>query len=151
MLGQFLAYLGASALDAVAVPCCDNPTPQLPEWYARIATPVNFLVLLLPGFLCGFYVMSRPILVGALAALVGAFLWHWLGAHLIAQLFPARAFSGLGRFANALWVFYSPGYVAGLVVSSVCAAAAAAGAASGGYLFRNRVRPNHSLNRTVAG
>ena len=146
ILGQFVANLLASALGAFAVPCCDNPTPELPRWYANISTPIHFLELLLPAFLCGYYVKSRPIFVGTVAAGIGAFLWHWLGAHVIANLFPAWAVSGLGDFRNAFWIFVSPEFSIGLIVSAVCYAAAGAGAASGGYLLRNRVRPNLAVN-----
>ena len=135
LVGQFAANLGAGVLGAFAVPCCDDPTPQLPRWYAEIAQPVYFLPLLLPAFLCGFYVKSRPILVGTVAAALGGFLWHWLGSHILAHLFPARALSGIGQFENALLIFYSPVFVLNLAISSACYAAAAAGAASGGYLL----------------
>jgi hypothetical protein len=138
IVGQFAANLGAGVLGAFAVPCCDDPTPELPHWYAQIAQPVYFLVLLLPGFLCGYYVKSRPILVGALAAALAGFLWHWLGSHILAHLFPARAVSGIGHFENALSILSEPVFLVTLAVSSACYAAAAAGAASGGYLLRSR-------------
>jgi len=146
ILGQWVAHLFGGALGAFAVPCCDDPTPLLPRWYAEISTPIHFLVMLLPAFLCGLYANSRPILVGALAAGIGALLWHWIGGHVLANLFPARALGGMGDFKNALWVFAAPGYLATLIVSATCYAAAGAGAASGGYLLRDRVRPNTAFD-----
>ena len=137
-LGQFAAYLFSGALEAFAVPCCADPTPLLPPWYGYIATPIHFLVMLVPAFLCGLFVASRPILTGAIAAGVGAFLWHLLGAHIIANLFPERAIGGLGQFQNALWSLTSFAFLVTLAVSAICYAAAAAGAASGGFLLRSR-------------
>jgi len=136
VFGQFLFHLLASVLSALAVPCCDSTAQQLPDWYANLATPVHFAVMLLPALLCGRYVQDRPILVGTLAAGVGAFLWHWLGAHVLATFMPSRAIGGIGNFANALHVFGAPGYLAGLLISSACYAAAGACAASAGHLLR---------------
>jgi hypothetical protein len=151
ILGQFAANLLAGALGAFAIPCCDNPTPEIPSWYAYISTPIDFLVMLLPAFLCGLYAASRPIFVGTVAAGVGAFLWRWFGHYVIAQLFPAWALGGVGVFNNAFWSISSGAFVAHLIISAVCYAAVGAGAASAGYLLRSRVRPNLSLNRTGSG
>ena len=146
ILGQFLAYLLAGALAAFGVPCCDNPTPELPKWYAHVGPPIYFLVLLLPAFLCGLYVKSRPILVGAVAAGMGAFIWQWLGSHVIANLFPAWSVSRLGDFRKAFWIFVSPEFSVSLLVSAICRAAVGAGAASGGYLLRNPARADRPIN-----
>jgi len=137
-LGQFAAYFFSAMLEAFAVPCCADPTPMLPAWFAFIATPIHFLVMLAPAFLCGLIVASRPILTGAIAAAIGSFFWSLLGVHIIATLFPSRAIGGLGQFQNALWSLTSFSLVVSLAVSAACYAAAAAGAASGGFLVRNR-------------
>ena len=148
IFGQFAASFGAGLLGAFAIPCCDNPMPALPRWYSNLSVPVYFAVMLVPAFLCGLYVTARPILVAAIAAGAGKFLWSWLGAYILAQLFPARALGGLGQLQSVFWSITSLEFVATLAVSSVCYAAAGAAAASGGYLLRSRVRPNHAFNRT---
>src|ERR1700751_3602989 len=108
ILGQFVANLAEGALGAVAIPCCDNLTPDVPAWYGWVATPVHFSAILLPGFICGLYVSSRPIVVGTIAAFVSGFLWLWLRAYMLAWLFPARAISGIGQFESLIALFYSP-------------------------------------------
>jgi hypothetical protein len=150
IIGQVVVLMLTQVLGAFAVPCCDNPTPEIPKWYASIATPVHFISLLLPGFLCGFYVQRRPIFVGALAAGVGAFAWFLVGSHVIATLFPSRAVGSLGDFTNILAVLTSPQYVTGLIISAVCYAAVGGCAASAGFVLRGNVAARAmSANRAL--
>ena len=137
-LGQFVAYLAVGVLEALVIPCCDNPTPDVPRWYTLINTPAHFAAMLLPAFVCGLYVLSRPIVVGTIAAFVGRFLWQWWGNHLLAWLFPARAISGIGQFESALVILSDPFFLSITVIWCACYGAAAAGAASGGYVLRGR-------------
>ena len=51
--GQFAAWFCSGLIDAIAIPCCDNPTPAVPSWYTLAATPIRVAVYLVPGFLCG--------------------------------------------------------------------------------------------------
>ena len=44
-LGQFAAWLCSSLIAAAAIPCCDNPTPPTPAWYAFMATPIVVAVV----------------------------------------------------------------------------------------------------------
>ena len=141
ILGQCLLYFLAGVLGAWAVPCCDDPTPRIPIWYGLVLTPIHFLVMLLPAFLCGLYIQARPISVGTLAAGVGNFLWYWLGAYVLATLFPARAVGMIGDLQTALSTLVAPQWLAGMLVSAVCYAAAGAAAASGGYLLRGHSLP----------
>ena len=147
-LGQVAAYFLSAVLEAYAIPCCADPTPALPPWYAHIATPIHFLVMLAPAFLCGLFVPSRPILTGAVAAAVGSFLWFLLGAHIIATVFPSRAISGLGQFQNALWSLTSLSFVVSSTVTAACYAAAALARRAVAFLFAI-VRANPSLNMAV--
>ena len=137
-IGQFAAWLLGSVVGAAAVPCCDNPSPEIPHWYALMSMLLHTTALLLPGFLCGLLVSTRPVLVGAIAGGVGAALWYWLGSFIIANLFPVRALGGLGQLEGVIysltyWAFWSS-----LVVSSLCDAAAAAAGASAGVLTHRR-------------
>jgi hypothetical protein len=136
VLGQFAAYLLSGTLEAYAVPCCSDPSPMLPAWYGFIVTPIHFLVMLVPAFLCGFFVVSRPIVTGAISAGAGSLLWHLLGAHIIASLFPERAVSGIGQFQSVFWSLTSFTFLVTLAVTAACYAAAGASAASGGFLLR---------------
>ena len=140
ILGQFGALLVAGIIGAVAVPCCDNPFPEVPRWYGFISTPIHFAVLLLPGFLCGFFVTTRPILVGVIAGGAATALWYWLSSFILANLFPARAVGGLGQVDGIIYSLASGVFLADLLVSSLCNAAAAAAGASGGLLARDRAR-----------
>jgi hypothetical protein len=142
IIGQFAAYLLTGAIEASLIPCCDDPTPRVPEWYGYISTPIHFLSFLLPAFFCGFYAKSRPVLVGTVAAGVGYFIWRWLGRYTLAQLFQALPLKDVGTLAYALSVASHPTFMAMLVTYSVCYAAAGAGAASGGYLLGSRRRPH---------
>lgn len=144
ILGQLAVSLSAHALGAIAIPCCDNPTPEIPLWYANVATPIYFLDLLLPAFLCGFFALSRPILVGTVAAGLGSVIWYWIGSFAIAQIFPSRSLGGLGEFHGHVWILTDPLFVLRLITTLACHGAAGAAAASGGYLFRNRVRHTNS-------
>ncbi len=148
IIGQVVVLMLAQVLGAIAIPCCDNPTPELPTWYASIATPVHFISMLLPGFLCGLYARRRPVLVGALAAGVGAFVWFLSGSQVIATLFPSRAVWSLGYFRNILALLTSPEYVIRLLISAICYAAVGGCAASAGFLVRGNVS-RHA--RTVNG
>jgi hypothetical protein len=146
---QFAAWLCYSFIGAAAIPCCDDPTPAIPSWYAFTATPILFSVYLVPGVLCGLFVPSRPVLVAALAGGVGAYLSHLFGSYLRAIVFPAWAVGGLGQLQNVWYSFSSIEFNFGVLVTSLCYAAAAAAAASAGILVRSRVRANPSLNAEV--
>ena len=145
-LGQFAAWLCSSLIAAAAIPCCDNPTPPIPAWYAFMATPILVAVYLLPGFLCGLFVSSRPVLVAALAGGLGTYLFHLFGSHLRALILPEWAMGNLGNLQSIWYAFSSFAFNVHAIVPSLFYAAIAAAAASAGVLLRLRRRVYQPIN-----
>jgi len=138
--GQFAAWFCSGLIDAIAIPCCENPTPGVPSWYALAATPIRVAVYLVPGFLCGLLVRTRPVIVGALAGGLGTYLSHLFGSYLRAVVLPEWGIGGMGQAQNIWYLLTSVQFNFTVLVTSLCYAAIAAAAASAGVLARGRFR-----------
>ena len=114
--------------------------PAIPPWYGFAATPILVAVYLVPGFLCGLLVSSRPVMAGALAGGAGSYLWRLFGSYLKTAVFPEWAVGGLGQLQSVWYSFSSIQFNLSVLVTSLCYGAIAAAAASAGVLARNRGR-----------
>jgi hypothetical protein len=144
-LWQFLAWFLSSMLGAAAIPCCGDPSPAIPGWYAFVSLPVTFAVYLAPAFVCGLLTTSRAVTCAFVAGGIGSLAWSVLGSHIIATLIPAYSISGLGDFTNLSGLLYSFEVLSSLLWSSFWYAVVAAIGACGGIVLRSHRIANSSL------
>lgn len=113
---SLILQVSAAKFMEVAYECCVSPEAAIPIWYAAVSSPLGAFVLLLPGFVAGWWASRGAILAGLLAGLLGnaiysaIFLTHWSAvieggalsiAEMILRLLILATSWGLGSAAAA--------------------------------------------------